>query len=42
MKLFEDGHLRPLVSARFPLEQGGRAIARLATRGAVGKIVVTI
>lgn len=42
MKLYEDGHLRPLISARFPLEQGGQAIARLAARGAVGKIVVTI
>lgn len=42
MKLYEDGHLRPLISARFPLEQGGQAIARLASRGAVGKIVVTI
>jgi NADPH:quinone reductase-like Zn-dependent oxidoreductase len=34
------GRLQPLISERFPLEQGGDAIERLASRQALGKIVV--
>ncbi|MET0660611.1 MAG: NADPH:quinone oxidoreductase family protein [Steroidobacteraceae bacterium] len=34
--------LRPYISERYPLEEGGRAIARLAERQATGKIVITI
>ncbi|VWX50290.1 NADPH:quinone oxidoreductase family protein [Novosphingobium sp. 9U] len=36
------GSISPLVSARFPLEQGGEAIAMLADRLAIGKVVVTV
>ncbi|MET0364463.1 MAG: NADPH:quinone oxidoreductase family protein [Sphingobium sp.] len=36
------GKLHPLVSARYPLERGGEAIAHLASRRAIGKVVVTI
>ncbi|HWE44498.1 MAG TPA: NADPH:quinone oxidoreductase family protein [Caulobacteraceae bacterium] len=40
IKLYIDGKIRPEVSERFPLERGGEAIARLASRQACGKIVV--
>jgi NADPH2:quinone reductase len=36
------GAIRPTISEVFPLERGGEAIARLARREAVGKLVVTI
>lgn len=42
MRLYEAGHLHPLVSERYPLARGGEAISRLASRAAVGKIVVTL
>lgn len=42
MRLYCAGQLQPLISAKFPLERGGEAIVQLASRGAVGKIVVTI
>ena len=42
LKLYEAGKIRPWVSERFPLEQGGQAIARLAERQAIGKVVVQI
>lgn len=40
--LYEAGKIRPYVSERYPLAQGGQAIARLARREAVGKVVVTM
>jgi NADPH2:quinone reductase len=42
LQLCAAGNLRPLISERYSLEQGGAAIARLASRNAVGKIVVTV
>lgn len=42
MQLYQQGKLRPLVSARYPLAQGGEAIAHLASRAAIGKVVVTL
>ena len=42
LSLYEAGKIRPWVSERFPLEQGGRAIARLADRKAIGKVVVQV
>ncbi len=36
------GALRPRISARFPLERAGDAIAALADRRAMGKVVVTM
>ncbi len=36
------GRIKPEISERYPLERGGEAIARLASRQAAGKIVVTI
>lgn len=36
------GDLKPVVSERYPLARGGDAIARLSSRQALGKIVVTV
>jgi len=41
-RLWEDGKIAPKVSRTWPLEQGGEAIAHMAARQAVGKLVVTI
>lgn len=35
------GHLRPLVSATFPLEQAGRALQHMDERRAIGRIALT-
>ncbi|WP_088310691.1 NADPH:quinone oxidoreductase family protein [Novosphingobium sp. B 225] len=40
--LLKAGKINPRVSATFPLERGGEAIALLASRKAVGKVVVTM
>lgn len=40
--LLKAGKINPRVSARFPLARGGEAIAMLADRKAVGKVVVTM
>jgi NADPH2:quinone reductase len=40
--LYHDGKIKPLISARFPLERGGDAIAALRDRKAIGKVVVTV
>lgn len=41
-RLYREGLIRPEVSARFPLERAGDAIAALASRSARGKLVVTV
>ncbi|QIG53478.1 NADPH:quinone oxidoreductase family protein [Altererythrobacter sp. BO-6] len=41
-QLMKDGKIDPLVSETFPLERGGEAIAKLESRQAVGKLVVTM
>jgi NADPH:quinone reductase len=41
-RLWEEGWINPHVSETFVLEDGGKAIARLAGRGAIGKLVVKI
>jgi NADPH2:quinone reductase len=40
--LYERGAIRPTISERVPLERAGDAIAALAARRAMGKIVVTM
>ena len=40
--LWADGKISPRVTETYALEQGGEAIAKLASRAAVGKLVVTI
>jgi NADPH2:quinone reductase len=42
MALYLDGKIKPAVTERYPLLRGGEAIARLGSRAARGKIVVTI
>lgn len=41
-QLYADGKIKPRITATFPLEKGGEAIALLADRKATGKIMVTI
>jgi NADPH2:quinone reductase len=40
MELYAAGKIRPYVSERFPLAKAGDAIAHLASRKAMGKVVV--
>jgi len=42
MDLYVAGRIRPQVWERYPLEEGGRAISRLTSRQARGKIVVEV
>ena len=39
---WSEGKIAPRISATFPLERGGEAIALLRDRKAVGKLVVTM
>jgi NADPH:quinone reductase-like Zn-dependent oxidoreductase len=41
-RLWEEGKIGPRVSATYPLERGGEAIAAMAARKVIGKLVVTI
>jgi NADPH:quinone reductase-like Zn-dependent oxidoreductase len=41
-QLWQDGKIAPRVTETYPLERGGDAIAKLASRGAIGKLVVEI
>ena len=41
-RLWDEGAIGPRVSATYPLERGGEAIAALAARNVIGKVVVTI
>ncbi len=41
-RLWDEGRIAPVVSAIYPLERGGDAIADLAARNAIGKLVVTL
>lgn len=42
MAWWEEGKVSPRVTATYPLAEGGRAIAALDDRSAIGKLVVTI
>ena len=42
LAFYEAGKIRPRISQRFPLEKGAAAIAALAGRKAMGKIVVVV
>lgn len=42
MALYGEGKIKPFVSERFPLERGAEAITHLASRKAMGKVVVTV
>jgi NADPH2:quinone reductase len=41
-RLWSEGRIAPKVSATYPLERAGEAIAALRDRKAVGKLVVTL
>jgi NADPH:quinone reductase-like Zn-dependent oxidoreductase len=41
-KLWDEGRIGPRVSATYPLAHGGEAIAALAARSVIGKVVVTL
>lgn len=41
-RLWQDGQINPRVTETFPLERGGDAIAKMAARDVIGKLVVTI
>lgn len=42
LEWYQSGHLRPCISARFPLTEAGAAIALLAARKAMGKIIIDV
>jgi NADPH:quinone reductase len=42
LALYRDGKIKPFISERFPLARAGEAMARLAERRAMGKIVITL
>ena len=41
-KLWAEGKIAPRVTDTFPFERGGEAIAKMAARGAIGKLVVEV
>jgi NADPH:quinone reductase len=41
-RLWKEGRISPKVTETFPLERGGEAIAKMAARQSIGKLVVTI
>jgi len=42
MDWWAQGRIRPRIDRVYPLDQGGEAIARLASRSAIGKVVVRV
>jgi NADPH:quinone reductase len=40
-RLYSEGSIRPRVSARFPLEEAGKALEALSDRKVMGKVVIT-
>jgi NADPH2:quinone reductase len=42
LALYAEGKIKPHVSEHFPLARAGEAIAHLASRKAMGKVVVTV
>ena len=41
-RLWDEGKISPRVSETYPLERAGEAIAAVAARRAIGKLVVTL
>ena len=42
MSQLNDGFVRPIVGARFPMEQAADALELLDERGALGKVVLEL
>jgi NADPH2:quinone reductase len=40
--MIDDGFVRPIVGARFPLERAAGALELIDGRGAVGKVVLDV
>jgi NADPH2:quinone reductase len=40
--MYAEGKIKPFVSERFPLARAAEAITHLASRKALGKVVVTV
>ena len=40
--MIEQGHVRPIVGQRFPLERAGEALLALERRQALGKVVLDV
>jgi len=40
--MIREGHVRPIVGARFPLERGAEALELIESRGATGKVVLEV
>jgi NADPH2:quinone reductase len=41
-RLVDEGYVRPIVGARFPLERAGEALQLIDSRGATGKVVLEV
>jgi NADPH2:quinone reductase len=41
-RLIDEGIVRPIVGARFPLERAAEALELIDERGAVGKVVLDV
>lgn len=41
-RFYEEGKIRPRITARFPLEEAGKALSMIQNRKATGKIVLTM
>ena len=39
-EMIASGHVKPIVGARFPLEEAGQALELIDGRGALGKVVL--
>lgn len=42
LRMYQQGAIKPCISERFPLARGGEAIEHLASRKALGKVIVTM
>ena len=42
MRLVDEGFVRPIVGARFPLERAAEALKLIDERGATGKVVLDV
>jgi NADPH2:quinone reductase len=42
LALYGEGKIEPYISVRFPLERAANAITHLASRKAMGKVLVTV
>jgi NADPH2:quinone reductase len=41
-RLFQEGRLKSLITRRYPLEEAGRALDHVASRLAMGKVILEV